>query len=181
MQLNSLKLQDLYSRLLGNIVSTYPQSVVSEKKKYTTIGYAGQMIRLFICQDEQLESLVMRVSTDIYSQLSKDNSMLIYISSLDELNGAKYAAQTIMAQKISESKAGGGVLLQEITGNNQGYILNSNKEQIGVVDLSRIPTNAYLTAADMANKAAPQVSEEEKQEEIVNRAKQGTIRKFFRR
>lgn len=181
MQLKSLKLQDLYTRLIGNIVSSYPKAVVSEKSNYTTVGYAAQMTRIIIGQDESLESLVMRVTTDIHSKLSKTNSILIYISSLDELNGAKYAAQIIMAQKGSSLQDGGAKILQKANKSSHGYLLDCERNQIGVVDISRVPTNAYVTETDLINMQAPKLSEEERQEELNNRIRQGTIRRFFRR
>lgn len=180
MQLKSLKLEDLYARLIGDIESAYPKAQIAERKDYTTIGFAAQMVRIFICQDENLDSLIMRISTNIYKKLSKENSLLMYISSLDDLNGAKHAAHIIMAQQMQEGFEQVKVL-QKAKKAGQGYLLDGNRNQIGVVDLARIPTNAYITEADEINKQAPQITEAEKQEEVLNRARQGTIRKFFRR
>ena len=81
-------------------MSDYPKAILSEGKNYLTISFPGEMARIFVFQDESLNSLILRISTDITSKLTKDNSILFYVASLDELNKAKIAAYVILAQKI---------------------------------------------------------------------------------
>ena len=182
MQIKDVKLLDLYQRLCNSIVSDYPKAILSEGKNYLTISFPGEMARIFVFQDESLNSLILRISTDITSKLTKDNSILFYVASLDELNKAKIAAYVILAQKLpqTESKAAKDKV-DKATSEQQGYLLDYNRKQIGVVQLNLIPTNAYVTFADEANNKTPVITEEEIKEEQLKRAKRGTIAKFFRR
>lgn len=182
MQIKDVKLLDLYQRFCNSIVSDYPKAILSEGKNYLTISFPGEMARIFVFQDEPLNSLILRISTDITSKLTKDNSILFYVASLDELNKAKIAAYVILAQKLpqTESKAAKDKV-DKATSEQQGYLLDYNRKQIGVVQLNLIPTNAYVTFADEANNKTPVITEEEIKEEQLKRAKRGTIAKFFRR
>ena len=71
--------------------------------------------------------------------------------------------------------------VDKATSEQQGYLLDYNRKQKGVVQLNLIPTNAYVTFADEANNKTPVITEEEIKEEQLKRAKRGTIAKFFRR
>lgn len=71
MQIKDVKLLDLYQRFCNSIVSDYPKAILSEGKNYLTISFPGEMARIFVFQDESLNSLILRISTDITSKLTR--------------------------------------------------------------------------------------------------------------
>ena len=180
MQIKNAKLHDLYQRFCNYIISEYPRAVFSEGKSYVTISYPGELARIFICQDTELNTLVIRITTDIYKKLGAKTSLKFYVNSLDELNEVKSAAHVIMAQRISEEK-GNAQILKVASDTTQGYVYDYNKKLIGVVQLDLIPTNAYITNIDKINAEDNSVTEEETAEEKARRARTGTISKFFKR
>lgn len=104
MQIKDVKLLDLYQRFCNSIVSDYPKAILSEGKNYLTISFPGEMARIFVFQDESLNSLILRISTDITSKLTKDNSILFYVASLDELNKAKIQPAYVILVKASTNR-----------------------------------------------------------------------------
>ncbi len=170
MKIKDYKLIDLYRRLSNFIISTYPDALIIENENNVVITYPGELGRIVIFQNEEQKFLLVKVLLEIGQKITNQNSKTFYLSSIDELNCLKTGVQVVMEMKnsnFSESK----VATTARTG--QGYLLDTDKNLVGVVDLDLIPTNAFVRDVDIENK----------QTEIMEEAppKEKTIYKFFRR
>lgn len=181
MILSSNALKDLYSRLHSYVISQFPSAIINDKPDYLSAGYPGEMTRFILLEDEDAQMLIARCSVDLNEKLSEDNSIIYRISSLDELRTAEAAINMVMSLKRRKLKQ--FEVLKEIRDKNtQGYIVNSAGEVIGVVQLALIPTNAYITTADIQNASVKmQISEKEKNENRIYKARQGTLSRFYKR
>ncbi len=178
MEIKDNKILDLYKRLRTFITSNYPHAILTENTKSDMINYPGELARIFIYNDKQTKSLLVKITCDITEKMSDSNGRIYYVSSIDELNTVKSGIQVIMDLKTPQQHNQGQILL-EAESNKQGYLCDSNGDVMGVVDLEMIPTNAFVYEVDKINNIEEEINEEAmvKKEEQKN----GVIRRFFKR
>jgi hypothetical protein len=165
---------DLYRRLLNFITSNYPDALIVENDTNVVVTYPGELGRVIIFQDEGQKNLIVRILLDLGEKITPNNSKTFYLSTIDELNCLKTGIQIVMEMVKKESST--EIVKQaQIASHGQGYLLDQNKNTIGVVDLSLIPTNAFVRNTDIINKKT------EKTIELEEKPTEKTIRKFFKR
>lgn len=170
MKIRKNNLIDLYRRLLNFISSNYPDALIVENELNTVITYPGELGRILIQQDPSESSLIVRILLKLGEKITSNNSKLFYVATIDELNCVKAGVQISLEMMGGESFSGN---IATIAGDGQGYLADLNGDVIGVVDLSMIPTNAFVMDTDVVN-----------QQEVVEpeeKPSERTIRKFFRR
>ena len=184
MQITDNKLLDLYRRLMNFITSNYPRAVVTENKLSVMINYPGELARIFIYQDKQNKTLLVKIAKDITVKMSDTNGRLYYLSSIDELNNLKSGIQVIMDMKLPEAQKEDEAtkkIAEAAANESQGYLLDSNKDLLGVVYLNLIPTNAFVYSNDKINVIPVDLSADAPKPEQSKTEKRGTISKFFKR
>lgn len=149
MQIKNSKLKDLYDRYMNFIESNYIYAIVNETTNTVSIAYSGELARIFIKVDASINSIIVKITQDPTIKMSNTNGKIYYLSTIDELNCLIAASKVIMDLKISQGTATPTINTEAMEG--QGYLLNSKKEVIGVVDLSLIPTNAFVYDTDKVN------------------------------
>lgn len=149
MQIKNSKLKDLYDRYMNFIESNYIYAIVNETTNTVSIAYSGELARIFIKVDASINSIIVKITQDPTIKMSNTNGKIYYLSTIDELNCLIAASKVIMDLKISQGTATPAISTEAMEG--QGYLLNSKKEVIGVVDLSLIPTNAFVYDTDKVN------------------------------
>lgn len=177
MQIKDHKQLDLYRRFIVFITSRYPQAIIDETTNVTMIHYPGELARIIISHNKGKTALMVKITQDLGAKMSDTNGKQFYLSTIDELNCLKYAAQIIMNLKSQPSQGHTAELQKDDPQAGQGYVLSADKHVIGIVDLSKIPTNAYIYAQDKLNKETPEEHEEKEEKEsggFIN-----TISKFF--
>lgn len=171
MKLRENKLIDLYRRLTNFIISNYPDALIVENDTNVVVTYPGELGRIIIFQDESTHALIVRILLEIGQKITNKNSKTFYLSSIDELNCLKSGIQIVM-----EMQSGGTTetKIAKVAVSGQGYLLDSKKDLIGVVDLNLIPTNAFVRNTDIAN-------QETEEQEVDEKPQEKTILKFFKR
>lgn len=149
MQIKNSKLKDLYDRYMNFIESNYIYAVVNETTNTVSIAYSGELARIFIKVDQSINSIIVKITQDPTIKMSNINGKIYYLSTIDELNSLIAASKVIMDLKISSG--GDSASISTVAMEGQGYLLDSQKNTIGVVDLSLIPTNAFVYDSDKAN------------------------------
>lgn len=173
MKIKDLKLTDLYERYMTYIKSNYIYAIVNETTNTVSISFSGELARIFLKVDTEINAIIVKITQDPTIKMSKTNGKIYYLGTIDELNTLIAASKVILDLKLPESTS--QVKMVETAMNGQGYLLNSNKEKMGVVDLRLIPTNAFVYETDMMN--------DDIQEQDIKPEKnifQKSINKFFR-
>lgn len=173
MTIKSPKLRDLFERYMNFINSNYIYAIVTETTNTVSIAYSGELARIFIKVDDQIGALVVKITQDPTRKMSADNGKSYYMATIDEMNNLISASKVIMDLKIS---GGGGAKLATEATEGQGFVLDANKNLIGVVLLNRIPTNAYVY-----DKTEITVDTDDLEEPAVEepKEKRRSIRRFF--
>jgi hypothetical protein len=171
MQIKNSKLRDLYERYMNFINGNYISAVINETTNTVSISYSGELARIFIKVDNEINSIVVKITQDPTKKMSKENGKIYYMSTIDEMNSLIAASKVIMDLKISNEAQ---TKLAETANAGQGYLLDVEKNVIGVVDLKLIPTNAFVYDSDKMN---IEIKNEHEQEEEKPFRK--TIFKFF--
>lgn len=173
MKIKQNNLIDLYRRLLNFITSNYPDALIVENDNNIVVTYPGELGRIIIFQDEKQKSLLVMILLELGQKITNKNSKTFYLSTIDELNCLKSGIQVVM--EMVNNNSGEKIEKAHVATTGQGYLLNKNKDVLGVVDLSMIPTNAFVRNTDVINQTEGEnIVEEEKPQEK-------TIRKFFKR
>lgn len=173
MKIRQNNLIDLYRRLINFISSNYPDALIVENDNNVVVTYPGELGRVIIFQDEKQKSLLVMILLELGQKISNKNSKTYYLSTIDELNCLKSGIQIVM--EMVNNSNGEKVKKAQVASYGQGYLLDKDKNNLGVVDLSMIPTNAFVRNTDVINqKEGENIVEEEKPQEK-------TIRKFFKR
>lgn len=149
MQIKNSKLKDLYDRYMNFIESNYIYAVVNETTNTVSIAYSGELARIFIKVDQSINSIIVKITQDPTIKMSNTNGKIYYLSTIDELNSLIAASKVIMDLKISSG--GESSSISSVAMEGQGYLLDAQKNTIGVVDLSLIPTNAFVYDSDKEN------------------------------
>lgn len=173
MYIGDKKIIDLYKRFMNFIISNYPDAIPEEKKNFIMVAYPGELARFNVSYDANINTLVIRLSRDITHKLTPENGRTYYISTLDELNSVKFAVQSVMDMKIPKGQSG-TIDTDKIATSNQGYVLDSNKNIIGIVYLDRIPTGAYVHDTNEINDEEIILTEETPQ-------RKPTLSRFFKK
>ena len=173
MQIKNPKLRDLYERYISFITSNYIYAIVNETKNIVSIAYSGELARIIIKVDDSTNSIILKITQDPTIKMSPTNGKIYYMSTIDELNNLMAASRVILDLKLPEG-TGSSPSIITTASDGQGYLLDSNKNIIGVVDLSCIPTNAFVYDTDLLNN---NVDEKELKEEKEIRKR--SLLKFF--
>lgn len=175
MQIKNSKLRDLYERYMNFINSNYIYAIVSETTNTVSISYPGELARIFIKVDNEISALVLKITQDPTKKMSNENGKVYYMATIDEMNNMIAASKVIMDLKIPEGAGNTSTTkLIETAADDQGYLLDKNKNMLGVVFLNRIPTNAYVYDEKEVNN---EVHTEESISKPEERRK--SIRRFF--
>lgn len=174
MKIKQNSLIDLYRRLLNFITSNYPDALIVENENNVVITYPGELGRVIIFQDESQKALLVRILLELGEKITNKNSKTFYLTTIDELNCLKSGIQIVM-EMVKNNNQGEIVKQAQTATIGQGYLLDKNKEILGVVDLSMIPTNAFVRNTDIINQ------KEEKTIIIDEKPSEKTIKKFFKR
>lgn len=152
MKIKNMKLLDLYERYMNFINGNYIYAVIQETTNTVSIAYSGELARIFIKVDNDINSIVVKITQDPTIKMSQTNGKIYYLSTIDELNSLIAASKVIMDLKIPYQQGAQIIQQMETTAKSgQGYLLDSSKNTIGVVDLSLIPTNAFVYNTDKIN------------------------------
>lgn len=187
MQITDNKLIDLYRRFINFVSTNYPDAVITENKLSVMVNYPGELARLFIYQDKERKTLMVKISKDITKKMSDTNGRLYYLSSIDELNSLKSGVQVIMDLQIPKTVTTEETIPQSkgiatvAENDSQCYLYGSDKKLIGVVYKNLIPTNAFVYSNDQINIKPVEYIEDEEQPEISKTDKKGSISRFFKR
>ena len=171
MQIKNTKLQDLYERYMNFINSNYIYAIINETTNTVSISPPGELARIFIKIDNEINSIVIKITQNPTIKMSNTNGKIYYLSTIDELYSLIAASKVIMDLKLPEEINTPTQVTKAMNG--QGYLLNDKREPIGVVDLNLIPTNAFIYDTDKIN------SFEEKEMEIEKPKFRKSILKFF--
>jgi len=176
MTINDQKLRDLYERYMNFINGNYIYAVINETKNTVSISYAGELARIIIKVNNEIKSLVVKITQDPTRKMSDDNGKKYYMSTIDEMDQLIAASRVIMDLKISSGSVDGPKAAKSAM-DGQGYLLDKDKNVLGVVDLRFIPTNAFVYDSDIINEETHEEHEKKNDEEkgIFRR----TITKFF--
>lgn len=174
MQIKNSKLRDLYERYMNFIEGNYIYAIVNETTNTVSIAYSGELARIFIKMDDEINSLVVKITQDPTIKMSATNGKIYYLSTIDELNNLIAASRVILDLKISSNSNDKQIATTAMEG--QGYLLDASKNVIGVVDLSCIPTNAFVYNTDIINNSLDEKSTMETKEE---QPRKRSLMKFF--
>lgn len=149
MTIKNSKLRDLFERYMNFINSNYIYAIVNETTNTVNISYPGELARIFIKIDNEISSIVVKITQDPTKKMSQSNGKIYYLSTIDELNTLIAASKVIMDLRIPETA--NSMKMVETALDGQGYLLDASKNVIGVVNLNLIPTNAFVYEADKIN------------------------------
>lgn len=149
MKIKDFKLADLYERYMNYIKSNYIYAIVNETANTVGVSFSGEFSRIFMKADNETNTIIVKITQDPTIKMSKENGKIYYLGSIEELYTLIAASKVILDLKLPESTSKVNLVTTASTG--QGYLLNSNKEIIGVVDLHLIPTNAFVYETDKIN------------------------------
>lgn len=172
MQIKNPKILDIYRRYINFINAHYIYAVVTETTNIVSISYTGELARIIIKYDQKGDYLIVKITQDPTKKMSDTNGKKYFMSSIDEMNEIKAASKVIMDLKVQAAVE--ATILQEAM-SGQGYLLDSERKQIGVVDLSLIPKNAFVYNTDIENHTQIKRETKEKTEE----KKERSIARFF--
>lgn len=175
MKLRQNNLIDLYRRLINFISSNYPNVMIVECEKNVIVTYPDALGRIAISQDANETTLIVDISLKINEQISSRNTKSFFVSTIDELNCLKSGIQVVL-EMVKTENTNQSTTKVTTANSGQGYLLDENKELISVVELSMIPTNAFVRNVDTA-KQIKHIEIEEPKETQQER----TIKKFFKR
>lgn len=186
MQITDNKLLDLYRRFINFVSTNYPDAIITENKQSVMINYPGELARIFLYQDKPNKTLLVKIAKDITIKMSDTNGRLYYLSSIDELNSLKSGIQVVMDLKLpktnSNSEESETKSIATVTENNgQGYLLDENKNLLGVVYLNLIPTNAFVYSNDHINVKPVDLNQDSAKPETSKTEKRNSLSKFFKR
>lgn len=186
MQITDNKLLDLYRRFINFVSTNYPDAIITENKQSVMINYPGELARIFLYQDKPNKTLLVKIAKDITIKMSDTNGRLYYLSSIDELNSLKSGIQVVMDLKLPETKFNSEEYetksIATVTENNgQGYLLDENKNLLGVVYLNLIPTNAFVYSNDHINVKPVDLNQDSAKPETSKTEKRNSLSKFFKR
>ena len=187
MQITDNKLLDLYRRFINFVSTNYPDAIITENSKSVMINYPGELARIFVYQDKVNKTLLVKIAKDITVKMSDTNGRLYYLSSIDELNSLKSGVQVIMDLKMPEIKQESETdeAIKQIatyaSTDSQGYLLNSDKDLVGVVYMSLIPTNAFVYSNDKINVKPVDLNENNMQPEETKTDRKSSLSRFFKR
>lgn len=173
MTIKNQKLRDLYERYMNFINANYIYAVINETTNTVSISYSGELARIIIKVDGSIGALSLRITQDPTRKMSDTNGKLYYMSTIDELNNMISASRVIMDLKVSGNSAS-NMATEAMEG--QGYLLDAQKNKLGVVDLRFIPTNAFVYDTDKINEDVHEEVENKQEEKQPFRK---TILKFF--
>ena len=175
MKLRQNNLIDLYRRLINFISSNYPNVMIVECEKNVIVTYPDALGRIAISQDSNETTLIVDISLKINEQISSKNTKSFFVSTLDELNCLKSGIQVVLEMIKTENVGQNNTKITNAS-SGQDYLLDKNKELISVVELSMIPTNAFVRDTSIAKQIKHiEIKEHE------NIQQERTIKKFFKR
>lgn len=175
MTIKDQKLRDLFERYMNFINANYIYSIINETKNTVSISYSGELSRIILKVNLEIKSIVAKITQDPTKKMSDTNGKVYYMSTIDEMDQLIAASKVIMDLKISAGSSDGPKSVTTAM-EGQGYLLDKQKNLIGVVDLKLIPTNAFVYDTDIIN---DEIHEEHEKKEEETQTFKRSLFKFF--
>lgn len=175
MTIKDQKLKDLFTRYMNFINANYVNAVINETTNTVSISYAGELSRIILKVDNGIKSIVVKITQDPNRKMSDTNGKIYYMSTIDEMDHLISASRVILDLKL-EQGGGEGPTAAKSAMDGQGYLLDKDRNMLGVVDLRFIPTNAFVYDSDLINEEVHEEHENKKEEK---KSFQRTLLKFF--
>lgn len=90
----------LYEKLYLYISTNYPFCSVSINQKSVSFGFPNEYTRIFVYQDIEQTSLVLKISQDLTRKMDATNGLLYQLKTMDDLHFLKSGIKVIMEYKI---------------------------------------------------------------------------------
>jgi len=90
----------LYEKLYLYISANYPFCAVIVNQKSVSFGYPNEYTRIFVYQDKDQTSLVLKISQDLSRKMDANNGLLYQLKTMEDFHFLKSGIKVIMEYKV---------------------------------------------------------------------------------
>lgn len=94
------ELYSLYEKIELYIRSNFPSCGITINNKSVSFGFPGEFSRIFLYQDKEQTSLILKITQDLSQTMGPNNGQLYKIHSMEDVQHIKSGIRVILECKV---------------------------------------------------------------------------------